>query len=99
MACPYTLGAWRVKDGKQAEFVEGVEGARPLLPGPAASAGSGDVVAECRDPQQFYSFGPWRSLDDIQAMRGQPETAKEIGRLVVLCEESHAGAFRLVATA
>jgi hypothetical protein len=51
------------------------------------------------EPQQFYSFGPWRSVDDIQEMRSQPETANEIGKLMDLCEEGRPGAFRFVATA
>jgi hypothetical protein len=49
--------------------------------------------------KHFYSFGPWRSLDDIQEMRSRPETTGEIGKLVELCEEGRPGTFRVVATA
>ena len=95
----YTLGAWRVKGGKQSEFVEawkGLGGYFRSLPQPP---GEGTLLQSLDDPQQFYSFGPWRSLDDIQEMRSRPATAGEIGKLMELCEEGRPGAFRVVATA
>lgn len=95
----YTLGVWRVKDGKQSEFVEawkelGVHFRD--LPNPA---GKGTLLQSLDEPRQFYSFGPWKTLDDIQAMREHPDSPKEISKLVDLCDESLAGAFRVVATA
>jgi len=50
------------------------------------------------EPQQFYSFGPWRTLGDIQEMRSRSETPEEIGKLMELCEEGRPGTFRVVAT-
>lgn len=94
----YTLGTWRVKDGKQAEFVDAwktLGGYFRSLPHPP---GQGTLLQSVDEPQLFYSFGPWRSLDDVQEMRSQPETAKEIAKLMDLCEEGRPGAFRLVAT-
>jgi hypothetical protein len=43
--------------------------------------------------------GQWRTLDDIQEMRSQPETPKETAKLMDLCEEGRPGTFRVVATA
>jgi hypothetical protein len=48
---------------------------------------------------QFYSFGSWRALDDIEEMRSQPQTRNEIGKLMDLCEKGRPGTFRVVATA
>ena len=95
----YTLGVWRVKDGKQSEFVEawkGLGGHFRSLPHPP---GEGTLLQSLDDPQQFYSFGPWRTLDDVQAMRSHPDTPKEIGKLTDLCEEARPGTFQVVATA
>lgn len=95
----YTLGAWRAKDGKQAEFVEAWRELGRYFRSLPHPPGQGMLLQSVDDPQQFYSFGPWRSLDDIKEMRDQPETAKEMAEVMDLCEEGHPGAYRLVATA
>ena len=92
----YTLGVWRVKDGKESEFVKGLGIHFRGLPHPP---GKGTLLQSLDDPRQFYSFGPWETLDDIQAMRNHPDSPKEISKLVDLCEDGRAGAFRVIATA
>lgn len=93
----YTLGAWRVKDGKQSEFVEAWKALGRYFRGLPHPPGKGTLLQCVDEPEQFYSFGPWRTLDDIQEMRSRPETPKEIGRLMDLCEEGRPGTFRVVA--
>jgi len=95
----YTLALWRVKEGKEEEFVEawkGLSGYFLDLPNPPA--GTGTLVRSMEDPRLFYSFGPWRSIEDIQRMRSDPRTPEVIGKLGALCEEAKPGTFRLVAT-
>lgn len=58
----YTVGAWYVKDGMQSEFVEAWKALGRhfrTLPNPP---GTGTLLQSIDEPQQFYSFGPWRSL-------------------------------------
>lgn len=95
----YTLGAWRVKDGKQSEFVDTWTALGNYFKSLPHPPGRGTLLQSVDDPQQFYSFGPWHSLDDVQQMRNRPETAGEIGKLMALCEEARPGTFRVVATA
>ena len=95
----YTLGAWRVKDGKQDEFVEAWKALGDYFRSLPKPPGEGTLLQSVDDPLQFYSFGPWHSLDDIQEMRSRPDTPGEIGKLMELCEEGRPGAFRVVATA
>ena len=93
----YTLGVWRVKEGRQDEFVavwKALGGYFGHLPDPP---GEGTLLQSLDEPKQFYSFGPWRSLDDIERMRSDPRTASEIGKLMDLCEEGRPGTFRVVA--
>ena len=93
----YTLGVWKVKPGKQAEFIAASKGLGEhfySLPNPP---GPGTLVQSLDDPAQFYSFGPWRSLEDIQAMRSDPRTPERIGKLAALCEEAKPGAYRVAA--
>ncbi len=94
----YTLGVWKVKPGQQAEFIAAWKELGEYfksLPNPPG--GTGILVQSLDDPALFYSFGPWRSLEDIQAMRSDPRTPERIGKLAALCEEAKPGAFRVVA--
>jgi hypothetical protein len=95
----YTLGAWRAKHGKESEFVAAWQALGRYVNSLPHPPGKGTLLQSVDDPQQFYSFGPWRALDDIQEMRSQPETPKEIGKLMDLCDEGRPGTFRVVATA
>jgi hypothetical protein len=66
---------------------------------PQAPSGKGTLLQSLSDPTLFYSFGPWRSLDDIQAMRGNPQAQAGIAMLRELCTEATPGSFRMVAEA
>ncbi len=96
----YTVGAWRVKPDKEAEFIEawkelsGIFRALPMPPG-----GTGTLVQSITDPLLFYSFGAWPSLESVQAMRQDPKAQAGIRRVGELCTEATPGSFRLVAEA
>src|SRR5579862_5614444 len=70
-----THGMWRVKPGKEAEFIEAWKAlgaifrALPNPPGP----GQGILIQNVADPLQFYSVGPWHSSEDLAAMRANPQ--------------------------
>lgn len=54
----YTLAPWRVRKGKQDEFVDAWRSLGDSflsLPNPP---GKGTLIQSLDDPQQFYSFGP-----------------------------------------
>lgn len=95
----YTLGVWRVKDGKESEFVEAWKGLGVFFRSLPHPPGQGTLLQSLDEPQQFYSFGPWRRLEDIQDMRNHPDAPEEIGKLMDLCEEGRPGAYRIVAIA
>lgn len=95
----YTLGVWRVKAGRQDEFVAAWQALGRYFHTLPHPPGEGTLIQSLEDPQQFYSFGPWRALEDIDDMRSRPETPTEIGKLMQLCDEGRPGAFRVVATA
>lgn len=95
----YTLGVWRVKDGKQAEFVEAWRGLGRVFGRLPHPPGEGTLVQSLDEPQLFYSFGPWSRLEHVQEMRGNPDARREIATLMELCDEGRPGTFRVVATA
>ena len=97
----YTHGMWRVKPGKDAEFIEAWKAlgdifrALPNPPGP----GQGILIQDVADPLLFYSVGPWRSSEDLAAMRANPQAQAGIKRLEDLCDDGVRGTYRLVASA
>lgn len=97
----YTHGMWRVKPGNEAEFIAAWKAlntifrALPHPPGP----GQGILIQNVADPLLFYSVGPWRSSDDLAAMRAGPQAREGIKRLENLCDDGVRGTYRLVASA
>lgn len=95
----YTLGVWRVKEGREADLIaawKAVGEAFYQLPRPP---GPGTLLRSESDPALFYSFGPWDRLEDIQAMRSDVRARAAIERLEDLCIEASPGTFRVVAEA
>jgi hypothetical protein len=93
----YTLGAWRVRHEKQDEFVESWTALGAHFRNLASPPGPGTLLQSIDDPQEFYSFGSWQSLEAIDAMRSHPDTPAMIGALMALCEDGRPGTFRVVA--
>jgi heme-degrading monooxygenase HmoA len=94
----YTLAMWRVRPGQEEEFIrawrEDLAGYFLSLPGVM-----GGTLLRCvEDPSLFYSFGPWRSLEDIQSMRADPRTTAVMGKLRDLCVEATPGVYERVLT-
>lgn len=95
----YTLGAWRVKPGQEEAFISAWKELGDYFLSLPTPPGPGQLIQSLDDPHQFYSFGPWPSLEAVQAMRGDPRTPRMIGNLSALCDEAKPGGYRLVATA
>ena len=94
----YTLARWRVKPGCEEAFVAAWrdELAPYFLSLPGVVGGT--LVRSVEDSAVFYSFGPWRSLEDIRAMRADPRTPGVMGKLRELSEEATPGVYRRVLT-
>ena len=78
---PYTQGVWRVKPGRAAEFVaawaEFADWTRSEAPG----ASWAKLLKDTADPNRFVSFGPWASLEAIDAWRALEGWKLRIGRI------------------
>jgi heme-degrading monooxygenase HmoA len=94
----YTLARWYVKEGREADFVDAWSGdlADYFLSLPGSRWGT--LLQSIEDPREFYSFGPWDSLENIRDMRSDPRTQEVFGVLRELCEEMHPRVFRHVTT-
>jgi len=94
----YTVGVWHVKPGHEADFVAAWKELSDIftsLPNPPG--GTGVLVQSTADPTLFYSWGGWRSLEDVAAMRANQRAHEGIGKLRKLCTEATPGSFRVVA--
>jgi len=90
----YTHALWRVKPGREGEFIEAWKALGAIfakLPG----SGQGTLIQSVSDPALFYSFGPWNSLEAIEAMRSDPASQNGIHKLRDLCDEAMPGTYRV----
>ncbi len=92
-----TLGMWRIKPGQQEAFVSGWKRLGETFSRLPHPPGMGTLIQSTSDPTLFYSFGPWSSLTDIEAMRSNSEAQAAIAALKALCTEAVPGAYRVVA--
>src|SRR5512140_2839545 len=96
----YTLGLWRVREGKEGEFIEAWKGLSGLFSQLALPpSGKGTLVQSLNEPLLFYSFGEWPSIESVQAMRQDEKAQAGIQKVAELCTEARPGSFRVVAEA
>jgi heme-degrading monooxygenase HmoA len=94
----YTLASWYVRDGQAEEFVRiWQEELAPAFRRVSPEA-TGTLIQSLEDPRQYYSFGPWESLEAMQQARSDPAAGEAIGKLVSHCERAQPGPFRVVLT-
>ncbi len=94
----YTLGRYRVREGKEGEFIAAWKEVSKLFSQlPLAPGGKGTLVQNLNEPLLFYSFGEWPSLEAVQAMREDAKAQDALRRLGELCTEAAPGSFRVVA--
>jgi heme-degrading monooxygenase HmoA len=94
----YTLASWHVREGQEEEFLRVWQ--EELAPAflSVNPTTHGTLIQSLEDPRQFYSFGPWDSLEQMQAARSDPRAREAIGKLISLCDEAKPGPFRVVLT-
>jgi hypothetical protein len=96
----YTLGVWNVKPDRHGEFIAAWQALGKIFRGLThPPSGKGTLVQSVQNPNLFYSFGPWESVDDIQAMREDREAQNGMRALRELCFEATPGTFHIVGEA
>lgn len=93
----YTLGVWHVYEGQQQEFINAWKELGEIFGSLPDPPGKGILIQSTSDSTLFYSFGPWYSLEAIEAMRNDHRAQEGIRKLIVLCTESTPGSFHVVA--
>lgn len=86
MGVPYSSGVWIAKPGRLSEFVaawrEFAEWSLATIEGAAWAK----LLQDRAQPNRFISFGPWDSLEAIEAWRSHPGFAERVGRIRELIE-------------
>jgi len=82
----WTHGRWQVRQGSEDQFVAEwerlAEWATRAVPG-----GPWAVLLRDRENRsQFFSFGPWETLEAIADFRSRPEFQEALGRMRPLLE-------------
>ncbi|HKP54584.1 MAG TPA: antibiotic biosynthesis monooxygenase family protein [Chloroflexia bacterium] len=93
----YTHALWRVKPGNEEAFIEAWKELGKAFGQLSSTPGNGTLIRSLTDPTLFYSFGPWDSLEDIEAMRRDAQAQQAIQRIIELCNEAAPGAYHVVA--
>lgn len=92
----YTAGFWKVKSGKEAEFIEAWQAFADWTSENQTGAGEGALLQNEENPQRFLSFGPWDSAESIAHWRSRPQFQDFIAKARALCEEMQPQTMKLV---
>ena len=93
----YTHAEWRVKPGREAEFIAAWQALGEAFAALPRRPLWGTLLQSEHEPGVFYSFGPWATAEDVAAMRADPAAQTALGRAVALCERATPGPCRRVA--
>ena len=94
----YTFASWYLKVGQEEAFLQiwRDELAAAFLR--SNTSAQGTLIRSLKDPRQFYSFGPWETLEQMQTARSDPHVRNAVNKLIPLCDEVKPGPFRIVLT-
>ena len=93
----YTHALWHVKEGKTDDFIAAWERfGNALSQVPNSPPVQGTLIQSLSEPLVFYSFGPWESLEDINAMRNNENVKKALAAIIKLCQEAKPGNYKTV---
>ena len=63
---------------------------------PHPPAGPMTLIQSVEDPDVFQSLGSWHSIEDIQAMRADPQIVPLMQTMIALCQEGKPSMFNLL---
>jgi hypothetical protein len=92
----FTLAMYRVRGGQEGEFIAAWNTLADTflsLPRPPLW---GTLIRHISDRTLFYSFGPWRSAEDVQEMRRHPQALAAFAHIKDLCQQMSPGDYEIV---
>lgn len=95
MGRPYSSGVWIAIPGREAEFIAAWREFATWSLG-AVGASWATLLQDRSQFNRFVSFGPWDSLDQIEAWRSNPGFAERVARIRPLIERLDASTLEAV---
>jgi len=92
----YMVSLWRVTAGQEEAFRAAWLELAQVFVGSRNPALFGVLLQHETDRTLFYSFGPWNSMADVEAMRRSAEAQDAFLKVTSLCDEAQPGAYHLV---
>ena len=92
----YTLGIWTVKAGREAEFVAAWRAMGEATRAEFSRA-HGTLLRDTDIPGRFVSFGPWESLEEVQAWRASAAFQEGVARIRELLDGFEPGTYEVAA--
>lgn len=92
----YTLASWHVRTGAEEEFLRVWRDDLAAAFTRANPQSVAALVQSLEDPQQFYSFGPWRTLEEMEEARTDPDVREAVLRILALCDRAQPQPCRVV---
>ena len=93
----YTHAQWRVKPGREAEFIKAWRELIQAFSNLPARPKRSTLLQSLVDESLFYSFGQWKSLSDIVAMRHDSRARDAFHKVMELCVEASPSTYRMIA--
>jgi heme-degrading monooxygenase HmoA len=93
----YTHGRWVVKSVNEDGFVAAWRELAEWSRGNVEDSSGAVLLRDRAEPSRFLSFGPWESLEAIEAWRADPGFQQRVGRLMEIVEEFEAHTLEVVA--
>lgn len=84
----YTHAVWRARPGHENAFIAAWDELGGAFSALSARPLWGTLVRSTADASVFYSFGPWRSEEDVLAMRADPAAQHAMARVMEHCQEA-----------
>lgn len=94
----YTLASWHVQEGQEEEFLRIWKDELAHAFRNANPKAQGTLIQSLEDPRQFYSFGPWETMEQMEAARSDVQVRAAIGKLLHVCDRAAPGPYRVVLT-
>ena len=92
----YTVGIWTAKAGREEEFVAAwrAMGEATIEEFPAAH---GRLLRDIDNPHRFISFGPWESLETVDAWRASAPFQQGVAHIRELLDAFEPGTYEVIA--
>jgi hypothetical protein len=93
----FTLAVFRVSSNNQKAFIaawEALCSAFLRLPQPPAT--NMTLIQSTENLEVFQSLGAWHSLEDVQAMRNNPEIIPLMNVMVAVTDQAQPGVFQVI---